>query len=127
MNAKTAIKEFQNNPQQAQYATEQMQALLSRSATDSAFRQKLLTNPRAAMEEFTGRTAPNDVNIVFVENTADATIVLPDPVDPSAQLSEAELETVAGGVTPTIVASVILVSAITNSFFQGRNDGQEAH
>jgi hypothetical protein len=125
MNTQAAVKRLQNDPQEAQYVNEQLQALLSRSATDMTFRKKLLDDPRGAMEEFSGKPAPTDVNLVFVENTADATIVLPDPVDASAELSESDLQAVAGGATPVVVACVVLAGAITSSFFTGRNDGQE--
>ena len=127
MNTQAAVKRLQNDPQEAQYVNEQLQALLSRSATDMPFRKKLLDDPRGAMEEFSGKPAPTDVNLVFVENTADATIVLPDPVDASAELSESDLQSVAGGATPVVVASIALGAAIISSFFTGRNDGQEHH
>jgi hypothetical protein len=78
----------------------QLQALLQRSATDSDFRRTLLTDPRAALAEFSGREVPEGFNVVFVENKADATIVLPDFVDTAAELSDAELEAVAGGSEP---------------------------
>jgi hypothetical protein len=78
-------------------AQEQMEAILSRSATDGKFRQQLLTSPREALSEHFGREIPETVNIVFIENRADATIVLPDFVDLQAELSEADLEAVAGG------------------------------
>jgi hypothetical protein len=78
-------------------AAEVLRGMLSRSATDRTFRQKLLTEPRAAIAEYTGHDVPDTFDVVFVENTAAATIVLPDPVDPEAELSEAELEAVAGG------------------------------
>ena len=127
MNTQAAVKRLQNDPQEAQYVNEQLQALLSRSATDMPFRKKLLDDPRGAMEEFSGKPAPTDVNLVFVENTADATIVLPDPVDASAELSESDLQSVAGGATPVVVASIALGAAIISSFFTGRSDGQEHH
>ena len=46
-------------------------------------------------------------DVVFVENKADATIVLPDMVDSEAELQDAELEAVAGGVTPVVVWSIV--------------------
>ncbi|MCC6318073.1 MAG: NHLP leader peptide family RiPP precursor [Gemmatimonadaceae bacterium] len=95
-------------------AQEQYTAILARSATDSAFRSKLLTNPRAAVEEFSGRAVPASFNIRFIENAADATVVLPDPIDPRAELSESELETVAGGVTPTILLASLAWSAVAS-------------
>ena len=90
----------------ASAAQQQYEAILSRSATDAAFRSKLIADPRAAVAEFSGRDVPASFNIRFIENKADATIVLPDPIDPTAELSEGELEAVAGGATP-IVASLL--------------------
>src|SRR5688572_23114358 len=59
--------------------------MLARSTTDMEFRQKLLSDPRAAFAEV-GESIPEGVELRFVENQADATIVLPDPVDPQAEL-----------------------------------------
>jgi hypothetical protein len=105
MKAQEMAARAAQNPEQAQAAQERLNAILARSATDPAFRQKLLSDPRAAMSEATGRELPASYNVRFVENTADATIVLPDPVDASAELADSELETVAGGITPTVVAA----------------------
>ncbi|HKG95737.1 MAG TPA: NHLP leader peptide family RiPP precursor [Gemmatimonadaceae bacterium] len=103
VNIQEAAKVYTSNPEIAQKSDQAMQQLLTRSATDAEFRRKLLTNPREALAEFSGHEMPAGVNVVFIENKADATIVLPDPVDPSAELSESELETVAGGITPLCV------------------------
>jgi hypothetical protein len=78
--------------------------MLARSATDMEFRQKLLTDPRAAFAEV-GESIPEGVDLRFVENQADATIVLPDPLDRQAELSEAELEAVAGGIIIVVASS----------------------
>jgi len=75
------------------------QQLLSRSATDMRFRELLLTEPRKALQEFYGPDAdiPEDLDVEFIENDADVTLVLPDLVNEEEQLSENEIETVAGG------------------------------
>lgn len=74
-----------------------LQQLLTRSATDWGFRQKLLTDPRAALEEHLGHALPGPLNIRFVENEADATIVLPNFQGDA--FSDEELEAVLGGTS----------------------------
>lgn len=90
--------------------------VLRRSATDLDFRQQLLADPTAALTEVLGRAPSHPVNLVFVENHADVTLVLPDPIDHAAELSEEELEMVAGGVssdpaTLAVVGSIVGVIA----------------
>ena len=110
---------------------ELIQSVLARSATDRAFRERLVATPRAALAEFLGKPESElpDVNVAFVENTGDATIVLPDVVDTNAELSETELEAVAGGSEPvstTIIAcavgGVLLGAAIgAGAYLLGKN------
>jgi hypothetical protein len=93
-----------------------LQGVLTRSATDLEFRKRLLANPRGALSEYVGATFPDSLDVTFIENTADATIVLPDPVDAEAEISEAELETVAGGTGWSCLAATIFATmAIANS------------
>lgn len=116
MNVTEAAQVVSAHPGAAEQGQQYLQQILTRSATDRAFRQRLLTDSRGALQELYGVNLPDSVNLHFVENTADATIVLPDPVDPAAELSADELEAVAGGVTPVSVAgayygSLLLVGA----------------
>lgn len=98
---------------------EVMAKLLARSATDADFRRKLVESPRAAFAEFTGRPESEfeNVNVRFVENKAQATFVLPAAVDASAELSESELEAVAGG--SEIIGGALLVGAILTAALIG--------
>ena len=103
----------QEHPEEVEAAQEGYQALLSRSATDLDFRQQLLADPAAAISAFTGRDVPESFNVVFVENRADATIVLPDYIDPAAELTDDELEAVAGGESIVVLGLAILAAGIT--------------
>ncbi|HET7232482.1 MAG TPA: NHLP leader peptide family RiPP precursor [Longimicrobium sp.] len=112
MSRQNVVEMIRNNPELVAEGREQIASVLSRSATDAEFRQQLLTEPRAALAAHFGREIDNTVEIVFVENKAAATIVLPPFADAESELSEAELEAVAGGSEPlTVLAAGIVVGA----------------
>ena len=79
---------------------EMANAVSTRAAVDRAFRQKLLTDPRSAVTEVLGHPLPATFRIKFIEKDAnvDALIVLPDLEPTSGELSQEELEAVAGGL-----------------------------
>jgi len=81
-----------------QEAEQAMAQVIERAQTDSEFRQQCLDNPNAAAKEATGKDIPEDFSLRFVDNQgADLTVVLPDMVDSKAELSDSQLEQVAGG------------------------------
>jgi len=73
--------------------------VLARAAVDREFRQKLIANPHAAIKEATGIELAPTFKIRFVEQPTelDALVVLPNVVATPTELSESELEAVAGG------------------------------
>jgi len=74
--------------------------LVERSLQDESFRQRLLEDPKAAVEEELGTQLPEDVRVQAVEETAETIyLVLPSasPLGEGGELSDRELETVAGG------------------------------
>jgi len=78
--------------------------LIEKSVEDASFRQRLIENPKGAVEEELGTRLPEEVRIVTVEETAD-TIYLVLPSTPMAsgeggELSNQDLESVAGGDYP---------------------------
>ena len=89
------MNEMTLTSQEAEQAIEQ---IVKRAQTDTEFRQLCLNDPNAAAIEATGKNIPEGFTLRFVENQgADLTVVLPDSVDANAELSEQELEQVAGG------------------------------
>ena len=74
--------------------------LIEKSVEDEAFRQRLIEDPKAAVEQELGSRLPEGVRVVTVEETQD-TIYLVLPSTPMAsgeggELSDQQLESVAG-------------------------------
>jgi hypothetical protein len=75
--------------------------LIQRSLEDEAFRQRLLDDPRAAIEQELGTQLPESIEVRVVEESADTIyLVLPSasPVGQGGELSDQELDAVAGGM-----------------------------
>ncbi|HEV8224122.1 MAG TPA: NHLP leader peptide family RiPP precursor, partial [Rubrobacteraceae bacterium] len=75
--------------------------LIQRSLEDEAFRQRLLDDPRAIIEQELGSRLPESVEVRVVEESADTIyLVLPSasPVGQGGELSDQELDAVAGGM-----------------------------
>ena len=77
--------------------------LVQRSLEDDDFRQRLIDDPKAAVEHELGTRLPEAVRVRVVEETPDTIyLVLPGtspPGEEGGELSELELEAVAGGGT----------------------------
>ena len=72
--------------------------LIEKASADIEFRNKILTDPKAAIKEATGIELPEGININIVEEKANEFfLVLPKADSPEGELSETELDAVAGG------------------------------
>jgi hypothetical protein len=81
-----------------QEANETARAITQRSITDMEFRQLCLSNPVAAVKAQAEKDLPEGFSVRCVENNgANLTVVLPDLIADSGELSDTELESVAGG------------------------------
>ena len=75
--------------------------IIVRAWKDPRFKEKLLKNPRAAFKEM-GVDLPENFQVnVVADQTNSMTFVLPPPIEGLKQLSDAELERLAGGRTGT--------------------------
>jgi hypothetical protein len=77
--------------------------IVQRSMEDESFRRRLMEDPKGAVEQELGSRLPEGVRVVAVEETQDTIyLVLPDaPIagGENGELSDRELESVAGGST----------------------------
>jgi hypothetical protein len=72
--------------------------VLEKAYTDSSYRARLIKNSNEAIKEVVGTAMPKGVNFIVHENTTTTQhYILPAPADAKAELSDVELEQVAGG------------------------------
>lgn len=72
--------------------------VLERAGKDSAFKQRLQSSPRAVLEEATGEKLPEHIKVRLHEPAADRLrLLVRVPPQTDGELSDAELESVAGG------------------------------
>ncbi|MDY0092664.1 MAG: NHLP leader peptide family RiPP precursor [Candidatus Vecturithrix sp.] len=69
----------------------------TKATTDQQFRKALMANPRAVIKEVAGKEVPEGFNLKLIEADpgADLTVVIP-PLE-TDELSDQELDQVAGG------------------------------
>jgi hypothetical protein len=95
----------------SQEAEEAIQQVVKRAQTDSEFRQLCLSDPNAAAKLVTSKDIPEGFTLRFVENQgADLTVVLPDLINEQAELSDTDLDQVAGGKCAASCAASCAVS-----------------
>lgn len=100
-----------NQPEQTRKDLEV--SLIAKAWTNEAFKQQLLNNPRAAVEQELGEQLPEGMNVQIIQEPANTLyIVLPTKPESSDELSgglsDEELEAVAGGAIGTAALTVMV-------------------
>ncbi|MBD2243788.1 NHLP leader peptide family RiPP precursor [Nostoc sp. FACHB-888] len=87
--------------------------IIAQSWKDEAYKQQLLNNPKSVIEREFGVQLPSEVKVqVLEENPTTLYFVLPvRPNLSGAELSDEQLEAVAGGTSPGTFAIGVLASA----------------
>jgi hypothetical protein len=81
-------------------ARSRWEPVLARAAADPVFRRGLLDDPRRTLRDALGVELPAGFTVRFVERGDGLDVVLPDHAH-REELSEEELDAVAGGTDPT--------------------------
>jgi hypothetical protein len=105
--------------------------LIARASQDAALKQELLNSPKTVIQRELGISLPEGSEVKVVEETDNnAYIVLPlIPVDflDNEELSEEQLEAVAGGGTPAVIGVPVAIyagkKAVDAGFGFGRKRG----
>lgn len=78
---------------------ELLDKIVEQAQTNPEYYDELMKDPRSLMERQLGTAIPQNINIKVLEETPDTYyIVLPYAAKEGAELSDADLEKVAGGV-----------------------------
>lgn len=83
--------------------------VVQRAWEDAQFKNELIANPVGTMEKLTGHklNLPQGQKLVVIDQSDESTVYfnIPKKVDAnSLELTEEQLEMVAGGITPTYIA-----------------------
>ena len=112
------------NANQQKRAQEVMDSLITKCWEDDAFKQKLITSPAKTIEQFTGKSfnLPTGKELLVHDQTDESIIYIniPGKVDFSdLQLTDEQLEAVAGGLFPAIVYGGIFLGSVALGYYSG--------
>lgn len=98
--------------EQQEKGAEFVRTLVQKSWESAAFKEELVKNPVAAIEQVTGKKLSflSGKKVVVVDQTDESAIYINIPAQPKIdelELTEEQLEMIAGGVTPALGAYVV--------------------
>ena len=110
---------------------QEMEALIvQRAWKDDAFRAEFLADAKGTIEKYAGQKLPADVNVVaLAEDDKTIHFVIPPKPANADQLSDEDLEKVAGGVDVIVVSLVVVatVMAVGTSITAAHDTTRQNH
>jgi hypothetical protein len=102
--------------------------IIERAWKDPDFKKEFTTDPKGTIEKYSGQKLPSDIHILVHEEDAHTMhLTLPAPPPNLAELSDEELERVAGGTDVAITAAIITaISALVSAGVSVANDQTRA-
>jgi len=103
--------------EQQEKGAELIKTLVEKAWESAAFKDQLVKNPAETIEEFTNKSfsLPDNKKIVVEDQTNESVIYFNIPAEPNfdgLELTDEQLELVAGGITPTFYVGVTVGIAI---------------
>ena len=98
------------NPEQSQEYAKKYGQMMAKVWSDPAFKQRLMTDPRAVLQE-QGIEVPAGLEVRPLQQSQQM-IYFPIPAAPSGEISDEQLEQVAGGSTASTAGSAGSVSTV---------------
>ncbi len=110
-----------HNIKTSEKSMELMKMLIEKSWENPEFKNQLIKNPIATIQEIAGKEADltRFKNIVVEDQTNESVVYFNLPAQPNLdelELTEAQLEGVAGGISPTIVVATLVVAGFTGTW-----------
>jgi hypothetical protein len=100
--------------------------IVTRAQQDPAYRQALLDDPRSALEQAFGHDLPPNLHVQVIEQAPNTIyLMLPPAQQASEELSEAELDAVAGGLGGQPIAFTVAGGGQSPTIFTVAGSGSE--
>ena len=102
--------------------------IVARAWKDASFKKEFINDPKGTIQKYSGQSLPGNVNIIAHEEDANTMhITIPQPPRNVDELSDQDLERVAGGTDVVITAAIIsAVSAVVGASISVANDQTRA-
>lgn len=103
--------------------------IAARTIKDDAFRQEFLSNPKGAIEKYSGQKLPAEVNVhAHLQSRNNVHFIIPDKkaIEAEVELTDEDLDKVAGGEFFITIAVVTAVSGVVSAGISVANDQTRA-